>query len=407
MKKNKQMRLKATLLAIVAVLSLGFTSCTEEFGSDQTQGEPGFITLNLKTLKPKQSKTATDLSSDYQKIKNLNIFIFRGEDLILAKYMTETDAGVSFADITNIINIRVGVGTLLSTDSVAVVANYGSLISVASKAALQDLTIPTVGDFSATGLCMTGINAVTVTSPSVYKTEVKIAPAISKISVKFETSGDAANYDITGIYVVNAVSSTKLPLVLAGGTNRVITSLLTPATKTVYSGINVTDAMAIAGNYNIYTHTVPATAILLDTLYTGLSDSTLYSYYVGENYHAALPTGAGSLFDQSTTNNTNANTLILIKAQPKSSAPQWMQDAGTKYYTYDLSAGIATTSGVASPNAISGAATDGFSTKRKTNYVLSFGLSSVGTALPFARMGNLEVKVVAEPWDYGTVTPTF
>lgn len=405
MKKMKNMKLRAVLLSLVAVLALGLTSCTDETNGDQTQGKPGYLSINLKTLKPKQTKAADAFADDYKAIKNLNILIFRGETLILSKYMTAPEGGGSFADVTNDISIRVG--TLLATDSVAVVANYGSLISVATKADLQELTTPTVGDFSSTGLCMTGINNVTVTAAFTYSTTVKIAPVVSKISVKFATSGDAGNYDITGIYVVNAVSSTKLPLVLAGGTNRAVTSLLTPVTKTVSSGIAVSSADAIAGNYTIYNHTVPTTAILLDTLYTGLTVGTTYSYYVGENYHAALPSGAGSLLDQANTNTTNANTLILIKAQPKSSAPQWMRDAGTKYYTYDLSAGIASTTGVASPNAASGLATAGFSTKRKTNYVLTFNLTSVGTSLPFERMGNLLVTVIADPWDYSTTNPTF
>lgn len=405
MKKIKQFSLKAMLLTIVAALTIGFTGCSDELSGDQTQGKPGYLTLNLKTLKPKQTKTSANLTLDYQKIEDLNVFIFRGDDLILSKFMTSDDDGDPFADITNLINIRVG--TLLATDSVAVVANYGSAIDVTTKAALQELPTPTVGDFSSTGLCMTGINNVSVDAAFTYSTEVKIAPVTSKISVKFATSGDAANYDITGIYVVNAVNSTKLPLVLAGGTNRGITSLLTPAIKTVSSGIEVTNTMAIAGNYNIYAHTPnTTTGILSDENVAGLTAGTIYSYYIGENYHATLPTGAGSLFDQSTTNNTNANTLILIKAEPKSTAPQWMRDAGTKYYTYDLSAGIvsSTPSDPTSPNIASGVALNGFSTKRKTNYVLTFNLTSVGTTIPFQRMGNLAVTVVADPWDTSTTT---
>ena len=407
MKKIKQFSLKATLLTIVAALTIGFTGCSDELSGDQTQGKPGYLTLNLKTLKPKQTKTSADLTLDYQKIKDLNVFIFRGDDLILSKYITTQDDGTTaLADVNNTVNIRVG--ELAITDSVVVVANYGSAIDVSTKTDLQNETIPTIGDFSSTGLCMTGINNVSVDAAFTYSTEVRIAPVTSKISVKFATSGDAANYDITGIYVVNAVNSTKLPLVLAGGTNRGITSLLTPALKTVSSGIEVTNAMAIAGNYNIYAHTPnTTTGILSDENVGGLTAGTIYSYYIGENYHAALPTGAGSLFDQSTTDNTNANTLILIKAEPKSTAPQWMQDAGTKYYTYDLSAGIASTTGVASPNAISGAATDGFSTKRKTNYVLTFNLTSVGTTIPFQRMGNLAVTVIADPWDPATTGVIF
>lgn len=73
----KQMKVKALLLSIVAVLTLGLTSCTDETNGDQTQGKPGYLSINLKTLKPKQTKTSADLSSDYKTINNLNVFIYR------------------------------------------------------------------------------------------------------------------------------------------------------------------------------------------------------------------------------------------------------------------------------------------------------------------------------------------
>lgn len=54
MKKIKQFSLKATLLSLVAVLAIGLTSCSDETSGDQTQGKPGYLTINVKTLKPKQ-----------------------------------------------------------------------------------------------------------------------------------------------------------------------------------------------------------------------------------------------------------------------------------------------------------------------------------------------------------------
>ena len=57
MKKIKQFSLKATLLTIVAALTIGFTGCSDELSGDQTEGKPGYLTVNVKTLKPRASKT--------------------------------------------------------------------------------------------------------------------------------------------------------------------------------------------------------------------------------------------------------------------------------------------------------------------------------------------------------------
>jgi len=70
------MRIKTILLAIVTVITFGLTSCTEEFGGDNTQGKPGYLTINVKTLKLNQSKVAGGDTTDFNKINDLNIFIF-------------------------------------------------------------------------------------------------------------------------------------------------------------------------------------------------------------------------------------------------------------------------------------------------------------------------------------------
>lgn len=404
--KMKNMKLKAVLLSLVAVLTLGLTSCTDETSGDQTTGQPGYLTLNLKTLKPKQTKTANDLTNDYQTIKNLNVFIFRGENLILRKYITTQNDGVTpLANTTNTVDIRVG--ELQSTDSVVVVANYPTgAIDISTKSALQDIVIPTVGDFSTTGLCMTGVGSVVVGTGFTYSSAVKIAPVVSKISVKWLTSGDAAYYGITGIYIVNAIDHTKLPLVLGwNGVNRAITSLISPSSKTASSGFAVANTAA-ARDYDIYAHSVISTAgILSDVSAAGdsLRFASTYSYYVGENYHADLPTtrNGGSLFANAAANNAaNANTIILIEATPKTGAPAWIGTA-KKYYTYDLNKNIAAIGGTfTSPNApITGVVDNGFSTKRKTNYVVTFNLTSIGTTNPFERSSILSVTVTATPWD--------
>src|SRR5574344_45019 len=93
MKKIKQFSLKATLLTIVAALTIGFTGCSDELSGDQTQGKPGYLTLNIRTLKTKEAKFTTDLTNDYKTLKDLNVFVFDGENLLISKYVTDTTGG--------------------------------------------------------------------------------------------------------------------------------------------------------------------------------------------------------------------------------------------------------------------------------------------------------------------------
>lgn len=414
MKKIKQFSLKATLLTIVAALTIGFTGCSDELSGDQTQGKPGYLTINLKTLKPKQTKTSTDLSEDYMKINNLNVFVYRNDALLIKKYFTTQTGGTAFTTDATANTIEINVGELdPATDSVVVLANYGDIpaaTNISTKTALQNIEVPTIGDFTTSGLVMTGVANIATDGAFVYTSAVKIAPVVSKISVKWTSTGDADFYKITGIYIVNAIDHTKLPIVLERGVNRGITSVLTPTSKTASSGFEVTSS-TIARDYDIYAHTVPATAgILSDVSASGLDHLLTYSYYVGENYHQDLPAarGEGELLLDNTTQ--NANTIILIEATPKTigeGAPAWIANGGVKYYTYDLNAGLLSSGTFAAPNAAAGVATAGFSTKRKTNYIVNFGLANVGTSNPFERVSKLTVTVTADPWDDATTATSF
>lgn len=410
MKKIKQFSLKAMLLTILAALTIGFTGCSDELSGDQTQGKPGYLTINLKTLKPKQTKTSADLSQDYKKINNLNVLVYRGENLLIKKYLTTQTSGAAFTTDASVNIIEINVGDLdPATDSVVVIANYGDIpaaTNITTKTNLQNnIEVPTVGDFSTSGLVMTGIANITTTDDLVYASAVKVAPVVSKISVKWTSTGDAAFYKITGIYIVNAIDHTKLPIVLDRGSNRGITSLLTPASKTASSGITVIDNDA-ARDYDIYAHSL--SSYLSDVATTdSLSYTNIFSYYVGENYHENLPArGEGELLTDN--DSQNANTIILIKAEPKENAPAWIVSGGPKYYTYDLNVDLASPTGTFnSPNAISGFATSGFSTKRKTNYIVNFSLANVGTTNPFERVGKLTVNVTAQGWDDATTSTSF
>ena len=83
MKKIKQFSLKATLLTIVAALTIGFTGCSDELSGDQTQGKPGYLTINVKTLKPLQTKLSGDHNEDYKKITTMDIFVFNADDQVI------------------------------------------------------------------------------------------------------------------------------------------------------------------------------------------------------------------------------------------------------------------------------------------------------------------------------------
>lgn len=234
-----------------------------------------------------------------------------------------------------------------------------------------------------------------------YSSAVKIAPVVSKISVSWTATGDAAYYDITGIYIVNAIDHTKLPIILRDGVND-IRFPLTITPKTASSGFEVT-SNAMAKDYNIYNSTYNTTTagLLSDVNPSGLTVGT-YSFYVGENYHADLPgaRNGGTLFANAAANNgANANTIILIQATPKTGTgiPTWVGSA-KKYYTYDLNKSTATNNA-----AITGIIPDGFSIKRKTNYVVTFNLTSIGTVNPFEQLSTLHVTVQAQGWDVPTI----
>lgn len=225
-------------------------------------------------------------------------------------------------------------------------------------------------------------------------------------------------YDLTGIYIVNAIDKTKLPIIRTNtgsgsGNNNTITSLITPAIKTASSGLpTITDDLTgLHRDYNFYTGLIGNVTYLKDegtplALTAGISG--FYHYYVGENYHAALPTNAGSgaLITNAT---ANANTLIVIKVTPKATAPQYIQTMGAKYYTLDLNNAIAQNTydyaGTSIASWINN--TFGFSTKRKTNYAVTFNLSQIGSDKPYIRMKDLNVNVTAQGWDDASTSPTF
>ena len=87
MKKFKQMKLKAMLLTIVAALTIGFTGCTDELSGDQTTGKPGYLTVNVKTLKPRVSKSIGAAATDFKTMNDLNIFM--GLYIILCKWKSK------------------------------------------------------------------------------------------------------------------------------------------------------------------------------------------------------------------------------------------------------------------------------------------------------------------------------
>lgn len=411
MKNLKQFRLKALLLTIVAALTIGFTGCSDDLSGDQTEGKPGYLTINLKTLQPKQTKVAGDVTTDYQTIKNLNIFVFNAShNLILNKYY---DAPTVTSGVVDQIDIRVN--TLPTGAYVVAVANYGSRITtVTNLASLTNLEVSTVKDFAADGLYMTGQADITTdTTGFIYTSNVKVAPIVSKITVQCILTEDvSAWYDVTGIYVVNAIDTTKLPIIRkntgnGAGSDNTILSLITPTAKTASSGLpTITDAATgLLRDYNFYTGLTGDVSFLKNE---GPSLSGLYHYYVGENYHAALPTtaGTGALV---TNASDNANTLIVVKVTPKSSGvPDYITAMGDKYYTYDLSNAIANNAyNVNSTNITGWTADDGFSTKRKTNYTVTFNLSQLGADKPYIRMKTLKVNVEAQGWEPATAGPTF
>jgi hypothetical protein len=339
MKNMKNMKLKAVLLSLVAVLAIGLTSCSDEMSGDQTQGKPGYLTINVKTLKPKQSKSTGPGTNDYAAINNLNIFIFNGSTptstMLQRKYM---NGGY----VDNVTAITMQVGTLPTTAKVVVVANYGSAIeNIATYGDLTAKEISTVGDFATNGLHMTG--EANISGTSTYESHVNIAPVESKITVNWTLSGDADNYVVTGVYVVNAINKTTLPIIRQrshisndwttdNASDIAISSNINAGTRTASYGL----APVAGRDYNFYAGMTDLSATsdtylkdaLADGLFTTNSSGTYITdnstalvaatglhYYVGENYHADLPTGnGGAIFGigNATTNATNANTIVVV-----------------------------------------------------------------------------------------------
>lgn len=432
MKKMKNMKLKAVLLSLVAVLAIGLTSCSDEMSGDQTQGKPGYLSINLKTLQPKQSKVGGDANLDYKTIKDLNIFVFDGTTnaLVLDRfYVTSGTNGVEDGDTS----VNIQVNSLNAGSYVVVVANYGVRITTSNNItdtnSLVAIPITTVRDVAANGLHMTGMSNIQTTNNGyTYTANVAIAPVEAKITVNWELGGDVASYyDVTGIYVVNAINQTKLPIIRnsqyttswAPAINNVpkdyINLIGSTPTKTASYGL-VTPA---AADYNFYTGMTDATALLSDVKSTQMTGSVLnagytpfgtqitskFHYYVGENYsnNTTPNAGSGAAVDNAT---KNANTIVVVRVTPLSTAPAYIRNMGHKYYTYEFNRN-STGVGTAPNDGLLGSGTiaaDGFSVRRKTNYSLKFNLNELGTTNPFERLRTLQVNVTAEDWDPGSAS---
>lgn len=414
MKKLNQMKLKAMLLIIVAVLSLGFTSCTDELTGDQTTGKPGYLTINLKTLQPKQTKLGGAATTDYQTIKDLNIFVFDGpsNNLLLNKYFTYS---TPITDGNQIENIQVN--TLPANAYVVAVANYGSRINdIMDYAGLEAKEIITVRDFVTNGLHMTGRGTIDYTNAGtyVYSAAVKIAPVEAKITINwgFTVGSDAANYDVTGVYIVNAIDKTTMPIILN------TTNINPTATTNNISLVNTartasTGLVAVPGrDFNFYSMTTNS-GLLSDEKTTEITDNVLvagytsmakpFHYYVGENYNTNTAPAQASGVIRADNTAQNENTLVVIRVTPKSTAPEYIQAMGHKYYTYEFTEISASNNNTN----LGSVPSTGFSVRRKTNYILTFNLSEMGANQPFTRLSTLSVTVTADPWDDATITPSF
>lgn len=399
------MKLKAMLLTIVAVLSLGFASCTDEMSGDQTTGQPGYLTINLKTLQPKQTKLGGDGINDYKKINDLNIFVFNATGTKLTQKYYPT-LGVT----TGSSSVTIQVSTLPVNAYVVAVANYNNRIDdVTTVSDLEAIQITTVRDFATNGLHMTGKANIETLAGGSYSTNVKIAPVESKITVSWTLSGDViGNYDVTGVYVVNAINNTQLPIIRnnfyngtvwdATASNTLPAGFINlPAARTASTGLAAVDAR----DFNFYTGmTTDATNLNDEVSAVDASLTSPLHYYMGENYsNNTLPAAAaGAILADNT---TNANTLVVIRVTPKTTAPDDIIALGVRYYTYefDKSSGTVNNTNLGT-GAIGPDATGvGFSVRRKTNYNLAFSLSSIGTANPYERLKTLTVNVTAEAWD--------
>lgn len=421
MKKIKQFSLKATLLTIVAALTIGFTGCSDELSGDQTQGKPGYLTINLKNIKPVQTKLAGAASTDFQKINNLNLFVFNSGDNLLISKWYPTATGIDQAGAATYLPIQVN--TLPPGCYVVAVANYGSKIDdITTYAQLEAKSINTIKDFATEGLHMTGRGDIDYTAASsyTYTATVKIAPVEAKITVDWTiTAGSNADYyDVTGVYVVNAIAQTKMPIILntttalaTGNINPTATtnniSLVpgTPATRTAMTGL----AAVANRDFNFYAMTTNAgllsdektneiTSEVLDASYTAMAKPL--HYYVGENYNTdVVPANAGAGAIRIDNTAQNENTLVVVRVTPKSTAPAYIRALGHKYYTYELTE----TSNTINSTNLGSVPSSGFSVRRKTNYLLTFNLSEMGADEPFTRLSTLTVNVQAQGWDPATV----
>jgi len=405
MKKIKQFGLKAMLLTIVAALTIGFTGCSDELSGDQTQDKPGYLTINLKTLQPKQTKVGGDGANDYETINDLNIFVFNSAGSRLTQKYYPT-LGVT----TGSSSVTIQVSTLPADAYVVAVANYGGRIDeVTTVEELEAVEVETVRNFATLGLHMTGKANIETLANGSYNTNVKIAPIESKITVSWTLSGDVAgNYDVTGVYVVNAINKTQLPIIR--NNNYSGTAWDATASNILPAGfINFPDSRTastgLAGvggrDFNFYTGmTTDATNLNDEVSAVDASLTSPLHYYMGENYsNNTLPdAAAGAILADNT---TNANTLVVIRVTPKSTAPSDISALGVRYYTYEFDKSSGTVNntnlgtGVIGPDATG----VGFSVRRKTNYNLAFSLSSIGTANPYERLKTLTVNVTAEAWD--------
>lgn len=449
MKKIKQFSLKATLLTIVAALTIGFTGCSDELSGDQTQGKPGYLTINVKTLQSSQTKAiGTGATTDYKEIHDLNIFVFSGANKIIHKYYDDVTGG-TYPDLTvadGVVSyIDIPVSSLnTATDSVVVVANFGSKIpnTVQTYTDLENLDINTVQDFSARGLHMTGMAGIITGTATSYLSNVKVAPVEAKITVDWVLTEDVAlYYDVTGVYVTNAVSNTKLPIIrrnvyTVATTSWAATNILpagfinltgtTPA-RTAEHGLTENGRdfnfyfTANSSNANLKDEipasqidiTTPSQPFLIED-HTPLLNgaNTKLHYYVGENYsnNAAGPAeGAGNMVADLAANSTHQNTLVVVRVTPKFGAPAYIKAMGHKYYTYEFKRESTGATGQNIKNLGAGAIGPddtgvGFSVRRKTNYNLTFNLSTMGSDQPFRRLKSLRVQVEADAWDTETVT---
>ncbi len=424
MKKIKQFSLKAMLLTILAALTIGFTGCSDELSGDQTQGKPGYLTVNVKTLKPNQTKHAGDGADDIQNIKNLNIFVVNNAGNVLVHryydYVTMANGTPwTVAPSAGVASIEIAVNELAVDDYVVAVANYGSSITATTIGAVEALDITTVRDVTANGLHMTG-RADIITGVTGYQSQVKIAPVESKITVDWNFGTElTGSYIVTGVYVVNAITHTKMPLIrnntydgtdwdavniAPNGYINYTTNIAAP-TRTAATGYTGT---ILPTNYDFNRYAIMSTTeatLLSDVNATGLTG--FFHYYLGENYSSATTAlGEGALIDNANATAAHANTIVIIEATPTAAGIALYGNA-VRYYTYEFDKNSTGTDSnpLLSPN-YSGI-TEGFSVRRKTNYNLTFNLNSIGSTTPFTRSRILSVTVTAEGWDDATTTPTF